>query len=193
MSLKPSKQAQLRAEQERKRRQRQYLLIGGGVAAALLVVVGIVFAMSQPRVPTSTGSANCGNLLVKEDGGRDHLSPGDPTPVYQSNPPTSGTHNAVWSQAGIYTDNADVTQFLHSMEHGYVVLYYNNLSPQELSALQNLQRGDSYKMIVAPFANMDAKVALVAWNRLQTCDGLNEAAIRSFVAQFRNQGPEQAP
>jgi hypothetical protein len=193
MSLKPSRQAQLRAEQERKRKQQQYLLIGGGVVAALIVLAGVLIPMLQPPTPTSTGTANCGNLQIMEDEGRGHLNAGDPTPVYKSNPPTSGTHNQVWSQAGIYGDNVDITQLVHSLEHGYIILFYNGLSPAEISQLENIQRGDSFKMIVAPYPNMPSKVALAAWARLQTCDGVNEQAIRSFTAQFRNQGPEQAP
>jgi hypothetical protein len=196
MSSKPSRQAQLRADQERKRKQQQYLLIGGGIAAAVLLIAGIVLPTFLPRqaLPTSSGSAAaCGPLQTMEDEGRAHLAAGDPAPVYKSVPPTSGTHNPVWAQAGIYGDNVDVTQLVHSLEHGYIILFYNAISQDEINQLSNIQRSDPYKIIVAPYPNMPHKVALAAWTRLQTCEGVNEQAIRSFTAQFRNQGPEQAP
>lgn len=193
MSSKPSRQAQLRAEQERKAKQQQYLLIGGGLAAAVIVLVGVFFLLNPRQVtPTSTGSANCDNLQTLEDEGREHLTPGQ-TPTYKTIPPTSGTHNPVPLPSGVYDANVDVTQLVHSLEHGYVILYYNGIPQAQINSLVNIQNSDSFKVIVAPYPNMPYKVALVAWAHRQTCDGVNEAAIRSFIAQFRNQGPEQAP
>lgn len=193
MSSKPSRQAQLRAEQERKAKQQQYLLIGGGLAAAAIILVGVFFLLSPRQLtPTSTGSAVCQNLETLANEGRDHLTP-EQTPTYKTVPPTSGTHNPIWEQAGVFDSNVDVTKLVHSLEHGYVILYYNGISQNEINSLVNIQRSDSYKVIVAPYPNMPYKVAIVAWTHRQTCDGVNEAAIRSFIAQFRNQGPEQAP
>lgn len=194
MSANRQKQAQVRAEQEKKKKQRQYLLIGGGIVAGMLLVAGILVPLLQPPAPTSTGAAApCSNLQVMEDEGRGHLNPGDPIPNYKSVPPTSGTHNPVWYPAGVYDNNSDITQLLHSLEHGYIIMYYNGISQEEINQLINIQRSDPFKTIVAPYPNMPYKVALAAWARLQTCEGVNEQAIRSFTAQFRNQGPEQAP
>jgi hypothetical protein len=188
----PARQAQLRAEQEKQKKQQQYLLIGGAVVAVVIVLVGAFLLISRPRVATSTGSANCANLQVEADEGRNHLTPGE-TPMYHVIPPTSGTHNPVPLQQGVYDNNVDVTQLVHSMEHGYVIMYYNNAATtDQINQLIRIQQSDPFKMIVAPYPSMDNKVALVAWDHLQTCDGVNEQAIRSFTAQFRNQGPEQA-
>lgn len=193
MNQNPSRQTQVRAEHEKKKKQQQLLLIGGGIAAAVIVLVGAFLLISPRRAATSTGSATCSNLQTLEDEGRGHLTPGEAIPVYKSVPPTSGTHNPVWYPAGVYDNNADITQMIHSMEHGYIVLFYNDISQDQINQLINIQRSDSYKMIVAPYPNMPYKVAIAAWTHLQTCDGVNEQAIRSFTAQFRNQGPEQAP
>ncbi len=192
-SRQAQQQAQQKAAQERKKKQQQYLIIGGGIAVALIIAGLVVAPMLMPRTPTSSGSAICGNLQVLEDEGRGHLAPGDPIPTYLTNPPTSGTHNPTWYPAGVYDNNADITQLVHSLEHGYTILYYNDASQDEINQLINIQRSDPFKTIVAPYPNMEAKIALVAWARMQYCDGVNEQAIRSFQAQFRNQGPEQAP
>src|SRR5437016_5859538 len=121
----PARQAQLRAEQEKQKKQQQYLLIGGAVVAVVVVLVGAFLLISPPRVATSTGSASCSNLQVEADEGRGHLS-GSETPQYHTIPPTSGNHNPVPLPAGVYDNNVDVTQLVHSLEHGYVIMYYNN-------------------------------------------------------------------
>jgi hypothetical protein len=186
-----SRQTQQRLAQDKKRKQQQYLLIGGGALAVALILAGAFFALNPPRPVTSTGgSALCTDVQQYPDEGRNHLSPGDPTPVYKTAPPTSGTHNPVPLPAGVYGSNVDVTQLVHSLEHGYVIMYYNGLSNQEVQQLVTIQQSDSFKTIVAPYPNMPNKVAIVAWTRMQTCNGVDEAAIRSFIAQFRNQGPE---
>lgn len=194
MSSKSSRPSSARLEQAKKQKQqeqrRRYLLIGGAALALLLVVAGVAAAMLQPRQATSVGSASCDSVQLLADEGRGHLSPGDPTPVYKTVPPTSGTHNPASLPAGIYDNNTDITMLVHSLEHGYVIMYYNGISSQELAQLKAIQNQDPFKTIVAPYPNMPHKIALAAWARLQTCDGVSDAAIRSFIAQFRNQGPE---
>lgn len=171
-------------------KQQQYLIIGGVLAAAVLLIFGVIFPMMQPRQPTSTGSAPCENLQVMADEGRGHLAPGETPPAYKSNPPTSGTHNPEWYPAGIYDKNADLTRLIHSLEHGYVILFYNGISQEEVQQLIRIQQSDSYKTIVAEYPNMPQKVAIAAWGNLQNCSGVNEQVIRSFIAQFRDHGPE---
>lgn len=192
MSSKPKTTAtQQRQEHERKKKQQRYLIIGGIALAALLVLGGVVYSMVQTPTVTSTGAALCSNLQALPDEGREHLKPGQ-TPTYNTNPPTSGTHNLISLPAGIYDANADITQLVHSLEHGYVIMFYNGLPQDQVNQLINIQRSDPIKTIVAPYPNMPNKVSLVAWAHMQNCDGVNEQVIRSFIAQFRNQGPEQA-
>lgn len=190
---KSSRANQAKLAQEQKKQQQQYLIIGGIIAAALLLGVGILYPMLQPRAPTSVGSADCESLLVMADEGRGHLKPGDPVPNYKSVPPTSGTHNPQWYPAGVYDKNADITQLIHSLEHGYVIMYYNGISQDEINQLVRIQQSDPFKLSVAEYPNMPQKIALAAWGNLQNCAGVNEQVIRSFIAQFRDHGPEAAP
>ena len=113
--------------------------------------------------------------------------------MYKSVPPTSGTHNPQWYPAGVYDKNADITQLIHSLEHGYVILFYNGIPQDQIDQLVRIQQSDPYKLSVAEYPNMPQKVALAAWGNLQNCEGVNEQVIRSFVAQFRDHGPEAAP
>ena len=184
-----SKQTQTQAQKQ----QRQYLIIGGIIAAALLLGVGIIYPMMAPRTPTSTDTAACDSLQIMADEGRGHLQPGDPIPNYKSVPPTSGTHNPQWYPAGVYDKNADITQLIHSMEHGYVIMFYNGIPQNQIDQLVRIQQSDPFKLSVAEYPNMPQKVAIAAWGHMQNCEGVNEQVIRSFVAQFRNHGPEAAP
>lgn len=186
-----SRQTQLRLDQEKKRKQQLYLLLGGGALAVVLVLAGTFFVLNPRRnLPTSTGSAKCNSVQQIPAESSGHLNPGEATPVYKSAPPTSGMMDAVPLPAGAYGADVQISRLMHSLEHAYIVLYYNGLSQDQVQQLVNIQQSDSYKVIVAPYANMPSQVALAGWTRLQTCDGVNEQAIRSFIAQFRGQGPE---
>ncbi len=58
------------------------------------------------------------------DQGREHLTNISEI-VYNSNPPTSGSHFPIWAKPGIYDRLISDGYFLHSMEHGYIILWYN--------------------------------------------------------------------
>jgi hypothetical protein len=61
---------------------------------------------------------------VVEDVGREHVT--DIFGVkYSSNPPTSGPHFAVWAKPGVYDRLISDGHFIHSMEHGYIVIWYD--------------------------------------------------------------------
>lgn len=44
---------------------------------------------------------------------------------YNSNPPTSGPHFPVWAKPGVYDRFISSGYLIHSMEHGYVVIWYD--------------------------------------------------------------------
>src|SRR3972149_2701516 len=58
------------------------------------------------------------------DAGRDHIT--DIYGVtYTSNPPTSGPHFPVWAKPGVYDRFISDGYLIHSMEHGYVIIWYD--------------------------------------------------------------------
>jgi hypothetical protein len=58
------------------------------------------------------------------DLGRGHVALGTKID-YNSNPPTSGPHFEVWTQAGVYDTPKEDRNLVHSLEHGYVIISYN--------------------------------------------------------------------
>lgn len=58
------------------------------------------------------------------DMGREHIT--DISDVaYNTNPPTSGSHFAIWTKEGVYDRAISDGYLLHSLEHGYIVISYN--------------------------------------------------------------------
>jgi Protein of unknown function (DUF3105) len=189
------KPRQLAREQERMRRVRQRRLmdIGIGVVAVIAIVgAGLLLASPKPASSSQTASALCGPIETPPDGGRAHLLPGQ-TPSYSSDPPASGAHNPNPQPRGIYDAPIDVTMEVHSLEHGYVIIHYNGIPSDQLKQLQDIVSRDPFKMILSPYPSMPYKVSLTAWDHLETCTGVDTQAIASFVAQFRNNGPESTP
>ena len=116
-------------------------------------------------------------------------------PDYNSNPPTSGWHWANPQDWGIYTSQQFQEQLVHNLEHGGIVIQYNDLTSADVQRLTSLVSRDSYHMILAPYPGLPAgvRVAYTAWTHLQSCDGIDENAIHAFTNAFRNKGPELVP
>ncbi len=203
----PTQHEKIRREQQRarKKQERRMWMIGGGVAAAVIVGALIVAASGVLNPPTSAaqvaqaapvaGSATCSPVQTFPEQSRDHIGQGQPHPDYNSNPPTSGWHWANPQDWGIYTNQQFQEQLVHNLEHGGIVIQYNGLTPADVQRLTNLVNRDSYHMILAPYPGLPqgVEVATTAWTHLQTCDGVDENAIRAFVNAFRDKGPELVP
>ena len=99
----------------------------------------------------------------------EHIPAGQPG-NYNSVPPTSGQHWAAPAAPapwGIKDTNLPNEVTTHNLEHGGIVIAYNNLSPSEVDQLKttvrNLMASGFPKVIVEPYPKLsDAKVALTA-------------------------------
>ncbi|MBI5300628.1 MAG: DUF3105 domain-containing protein [Chloroflexi bacterium] len=197
MGKKQREQRQRQRAAQTKRR--KLFMIGGGVLASVLIVGFVGFQIFAPR-PTPTPTAplaagECAPVQSFPSTGETHLNPGQTPPSYTETPPTSGLHDPNALPDGISStpaDNASISRGVHSLEHGRIVIYYNDLSATEITALENIVKSER-KVIVAPWADLKEQVALTAWTRLQTCNGVNEQAIRSFISAYRDKGPEFVP
>ena len=51
---------------------------------------------------------------------------------------------------------------------------------------------DTYqRIVIAPRPNMDAKIALTAWDKIDKMDTFDKSRITAFIEAFHNKGPEQ--
>ncbi len=191
------KQRQRQREQARlqQARRHQLIYIGAGLVAALgAIALGVFWLQPKSAQSGSTlASANCSDIQTVADQGRTHLNPGQSYDYGGSNPPSSGPHDPEPMPPGIYDSPIPETREVHSLEHGYIIIHYNEIPTDEVQQLASFVQQDPRKIILAPFPSMSYKISLTAWDHLQTCGGVNVQAIRSFIAQFRDQGPEQTP
>ena len=152
----------------------------------------------NPNPPGNSSPAAgdaCDELEEFDDQGYDHIRPGQPHPPYNSNPPTSGSHWADPQEWGIYDKPQVQEQLVHNLEHGGIVIQYNNLPAADLQRLLTFVRNDSHHIVVAPYPGLpgNVKIAWTAWTVLQNCRSLDLDALTDFIDEFRDEGPESVP
>ena len=121
---------------------------------------------------------------------------------YKTNPPTSGNHFPEWYQDGVYEpgDVPELGKLVHTLEHGRINVQYRPGTPAETGArLEALlaEQSDGYHMLMYEnTTGMDAAVAATTWGHTLTCPEMNDEvfdAIRTFRAEYIDQGPEDVP
>jgi hypothetical protein len=126
------------------------------------------------------------------DLGRDHIT--DITKEkYNSNPPTSGKHFALWAKRGVYDTVISDGYLIHALEHGYINISYNCSDPAKAKDEAKLLRDDTLlKLSAAPVANMTpftpetkppTAVALPASFRSDTCKQL-VSELRPYLDKY---------
>lgn len=208
-----------RRERERNRQQRRRS--GGGGPAprgigqgwiALGVVVGVIglvligralgaFDAPAAKLDVSSTQFDTTGQIVGtkvEDLGNGHIASGQ-RGTYNSIPPTSGEH---WGQPagpapwGIKDTTLPNEVTTHNLEHGGVVIAYNNLTKDETDKLKDIVRqliaGGFPKIILEPYPDLkDAKVALTAWTWIYKLPSVDQTQIvRFFRAHY---APVEAP
>lgn len=128
--------------------------------------------------------------------GRSHVDPGTQVD-YGTNPPTSGTHYPEWTDPGFYMETPESGYLVHSLEHGYVVIYYDPdaLTPEAEASLRAFARNHRERfnaVVVAPNPNDDPESAyvLTAWTVMLRTDDYDAEQVRAFIAEYKGRGPE---
>jgi hypothetical protein len=147
--------------------------------------------------------ADCELQLDLPDEGNNHIKDEDAADVdYKTSPPTSGDHygnpNETASGAladGAYLETPPLGRWVHSMEHGRVIIHYSpDLSEEDQLAIKGVFEESPAGVIMFPDPDFDGEVAVTAWTQLATCEKYKGAAtldlIRAFRDIYRGQGPE---
>ena len=126
------------------------------------------------------------------DQGRTHVIPLEPHPPYNSVPATSGWHYpppfapAFW---GIFRFPLPDEVLVHNLEHGGVGIHYNcpdgceELVTQLIDIVREPLRKRLLKIIIAPYPDMDTRIALTAWNYLDKFEEFDELRTRAFILE----------
>ena len=228
------RQQRLAAEAEARKgvqRARRFQLVGGVILGIAVVVVAIILItgggssdhtkasgdtkgdLAHVAIPKPGPNANAAGLskaakaagcTVKTYGseGRTHTTG---KVKYLTNPPTSGNHNPVPAEDGVYDPGNTPAKenFVHTLEHGRIEIQYRPGTPKQtrdqLETLFNENfKGTSgyHQLLFQNNTNMPYAVAATAWTHLLGCPKMNDKvfdAVRAFRAAYTDKAPELIP
>lgn len=149
---------------------------------------------SEADLESAAEAAGC-DLESYPSEGNNHTS-GDV--AYGTNPPTSGDHDAIPAEDGVYIESQREENLVHSLEHGRILLQFSrDADEQTKGGLQALYDEDPEHMILTVNATgMPYEVAATAWRHLLGCPEMNDevyGALRAFRSEYRDAGPELVP
>lgn len=172
-------------------------------AAVLLAALAVAFGAIALLSGFFTGrdQAGLGGAVVPgtafADLGHAHLTPGQPHPRYDSNPPTSGAH----APASVGADNVELSddQLLEALELGDVVVMYGTPTPPP--GLRALARSTAapftpalaaagQAVILARRSGIDGVVGL-AWAHMARVAGPGDPLLRAFIDYWLGRGAPQ--
>jgi hypothetical protein len=129
------------------------------------------------------------DIQREESLGREHI---DGPVDYGTDFPTSGPHAPSPARAGFYDEPLPLEALVHALEHGNVVIYYDQPSDAAMKLIRSWT--DQYQgvwdaVIAVPYDGLGEGIVLTSWqHRLE----LPKMDVRAsfFVDAFRGRGPE---
>jgi hypothetical protein len=172
-------------------------LVLGAVALAALVAGGVYFWQLQQTgsafdVLIAEGQPALARVETTPDRGGGHLEPGQGH-SYGIAFPTSGIHDRVPIGPGFYTEPQRATQLVHSVEHGHIVIYYEDPGAEArdtIEAWTTLFGGNWDGVVAVPSSGLGKAVVLTAWRKMLKLDTFEPASAAAFVDAYRGRGPE---
>ena len=169
-----------------------------GVVAVALIVLGAAYlwrgnqASNAFETLAATGQAALSQVVTPSSRGGGHLAPGAQH-TYQERFPTSGIHSPSTVKAGFYDRVQAPTFLVHNIEHGHIVIYYDDPGAETIRTLREWTslyegRWDGVVAVLAP--GLGQKVVLTAWLKLLEFDRFEPAAAAAFIDAYRGRGPE---
>lgn len=131
--------------------------------------------------------------------------------TYPSIPPASGPHNPSPLPAGVYDSPPDLSQAIHSLEHGGSIVWYSPSAPADVidqitafySQPASAVAAGQDRAIVAPYDYPDqgaqgslpagVQMALVSWHEVQTCTQPSLSVALDFTSQYSTPPQGGAP
>ena len=170
------------------------MLVAGGLATAALVAVGGYVVLDQRSDAELREALTGGSCEVDtEADGKTTASGHVPNPTYTVEPPAGGDHNPSPARGGVYAGTRVPADGLlvHSMEHGYVVVWHQSDLPAEQKAeLEAFELRNDGDVIVAERPALPVAVAATAWQQRLLCGAVEPAALDRFAAEYVGKGPE---
>lgn len=206
-------------------RGRRLQIAGGAVLVIALVAVALVLVLggggddSTPTtangpaagIPAAGPNADDLGAAAKAAGctvrtlpseGRGHT---EDAVKYKTNPPTSGPHNPVPAEDGIYDrgNTPETEAYVHTLEHGRILFQYrpgtDTRTTSQLETLLNEEVNGTegyHSVLMENDTKMPFAVAATAWTQMIGCKTMNPKvfdAFRAFRTQYVDKAPELIP
>lgn len=166
------------------------------MAAVLLMVLFFVlpyiaYGAEQEIVKDNEEQSILADVITLPDDGRVHIAKGQRW-QYQSSTPTSGPHAPRPLKPGFYKDEQWPEKLVHSLEHGNIVIYYDEPGSEVLVELKKFvkQYRRSAGVIVTPSPGLGEAIILTAWNKLLRMESYKGEKTVAFIKAFGGKGPE---
>jgi hypothetical protein len=154
---------------------RQNLLVTGGIGLIAILFLGLlIYEAARPRPG-----------MAMPDLGNPHIQPPEKG-VYNSYPPTSGPHYTNLASWGIHETPISNELQVHNLEDGGVMVQYScpEGCTELVSQLTKVVERYDHGVILAPYPDMEARIALTAWNRIDKFKTFDEARIVKFIKTY---------
>lgn len=170
------------------------------MTAAATLVGGCPSGTSNPE---PAGPVELGVEIAVPNDGAAHFPTGTDL-NYDHNPPASGPHWPNPAQPGFYDTTVPTEQWVHNLEHGYIVILFDCRGTCDSVLLQNLQNFAASapasaifgyaKIVVTPYDGLpeNALLAAIAWDVQLFLDSFDQAVLLEFFNRYQDQGPELA-
>jgi hypothetical protein len=146
--------------------------------AALLLVVGCSSSSAK-----SVDSSSLSGVQTERAASRNHTQAKVTYPGKK--PPSGGDHYPVPLTCGAYSQQPPDELAVHSLEHGAVwIAYSSDLDAASVQTLRDLSKQP--KVIVSPYAGLDAPIVLVAWEHRLEVQSAADPRIQQFIDTYGN-------
>ena len=163
-----------------------------GVVAVAVAVWWVASARPQGPPPPWMGQQI-------PDEGYDHVPVGTQV-QYRSLPPASGPHYPTPAPTGVYPQGLPPGFWVHSLEHGYIVLLYKPPVSDSLLADFNKMVTDfprskyrNVKLVITPYEQMIHPFAVLAWDWRLWMDTFDRDTVLKFYRAHVDRGREDLP
>lgn len=159
------------------RSRRRALRTWGGIAV-VVVILGGLLAWQNLRPMPGEKVADLGNR---------HLAEGQTYDDFNSRPPTSGPHYNSKASDGIHTEPIPDELQVHNLEDGGVMVQYNCPAgcDELVTQLTGVVSSYNSEIILAPYPDMESRIALTAWGRIDRLNDFDENRIVAFIEAYR--------
>lgn len=171
------------AAQARRRQKRIQTIV---IAVVAVLAIGLVGFLAYQRFTYVEPGESA------EDLGGGHIGQDVVVTDYNTDPPTSGQHFGTTASWGISGDPIQNELQVHNLEHGGIVIQYNDsVTEEEISELEGIASQCDVKLILAPRSDMEQRIAVTAWTHYLNLEAVDRDAIQDFIDAHVDEGPER--